>query len=561
MASSIPTLWHRFRALTWPLFQSPLRWQALGMLGLLLALLFSVSGFNIINSYVGRDFITAVSERRPERFYPLALLYAGVFLASTVIAVVYRFTEERLGLLWRDWLTRELTGRYLAHRAYLNLLSQHDIDNPDQRITEDVRTFTSTTLSLLLILLNSAITLCAFSGILWSITPWLLAAAMAYALLGSLMTILVGRKLVLLNFLQFKKEADLRHELIHLQERAEPIALQRDERKEQARILNRLAEVVDNFKRIIGVNRNLGLFTTAYNYMIQLIPVLIVAPLYVRGRVEFGVVTQSAMAFDHVIKAFSVLMTEFQRISSLAAVISRLGSLLEAMVEEPTLVGGSGIEVLPSKDLVSFEHITLWNLEKRVLIRDLSLEIPRGQRVLLIGPNGVGRSLLLRATAGLWRHGEGRIRRPELDSVIFVPQRPYLVPSSLRELLQPAGATAPLAEQRLRATLRQVRFEEIVERAGGLDQNRDWGNLLSPGEQQVLIFARLLLAQPVFAFLDEATAALEASCRFHLYTLLARTPIGYLSVENDKLLARFHDRILELTPTGTWHLDSVSRSA
>jgi putative ATP-binding cassette transporter len=347
--------WSRFVALGTPFLQSEVRWQALALLGLLMALLLAISGLNILNSYVGRDFMTAVARREASRFSTLALLYAGVFAVTTIVTVFYRFTEERLGLFWRQWLTQYVMTRYLAHHAYYWLTARTDIDHPDQRIAEDIRTFTATTLSFVLILLNAMITLVAFSGVLWSITPWLVVAAVGYALFGSLMTLVLGYQLVGLNFLQLKKEADLRYDLMRVREEAEAIAFRHGEAQEHTRLSGRLTAAVENLKRIMAINRNLGFFTTGYNYMTQIIPVLIVAPLYMRGASEFGVVTQAAMAFAFVLGAFSLIVTEFQRISSFAAVITRLGALGEAITETRVLAE-PGIEVVDGDDCVPYDH-------------------------------------------------------------------------------------------------------------------------------------------------------------------------------------------------------------
>jgi len=212
--------WLRFVTVTKPLWKSEVRCKALTVLAVLLVLLLSVKSLDVINSYVARDFMTAIAGREVARFWHLALLYFGVFVLSTIVAALARFSEEHLGLLWRDWLTRHLTDRYLAWLAYYRMTGRPEIDNPDQRIAEDVKTFTTSTLSFILILLNSTLALVAFSGVLWSITPWLVLAAVSYAAFGSLMALLLGRQLVGLDILQLKKEADFRYELIRVRESA-----------------------------------------------------------------------------------------------------------------------------------------------------------------------------------------------------------------------------------------------------------------------------------------------------------------------------------------------------
>jgi putative ATP-binding cassette transporter len=547
-------LWSRFWTVGLPFFRSERRGVALGLLGVLVALLLGVSGFNVLSSYVLRDLMTAIAERHSDRYYPLAFWYFVVFAASTVVAVFYGYTEGRLGLVWRQWLTSHLIGRYLTGRAYYRINSREDIDNPDQRISEDVKNFTVTTLTFGLLLLNAIITLCAFLGVLWSITPWLFVVAVGYAALGSLLTIVLGRRLVGLNNQQLKKEADFRYELVHVREHAESLALIGGERTEQARLGGRLRELVENYKAIILVSRNLGFFTTGYNYLIQLVPILIAAPLYLRGDVEFGVVTQALVAFTQVVNAFSVIVVQFQNLSTFAAVVARLGSLWEA-IEETASATGRAIRIVEDDRRVAFLGLTLQTPKQgRLLIKDLNLEVPVGRRLLIEGHNGAGKSALFRATIGIWEGGEGTIVRPAREKVMFLPQRPYTLPGTLRDQFACAAPGNDVSEERLLAALAAVHFDSVLQRVGGLDVEHDWANVLSPGEQQLVAFARLLLMQPPFAFLDEATKAVGGQRARNLYKELAKTPVTYLSVTDQPGLQEFHDQVLDLHPDGTWTL-------
>jgi putative ATP-binding cassette transporter len=313
------------------LLTSEVRRKAIGLLVLLLVFALSVNGLNVVNSYVGRDFMTAISGRDMPGFARLAILYIGVFAVATVVAVLYRFSEERLGLLWRSWLTKRVTARYLARRTYLRLRESAEIDNPDQRIAEDIRAFTTSTLSFALIFLNAILAAVSFSGVLWTISPLLFGVAVGYAALGTLMSILLGRPLVGLNYVQFGREADFRAALIHVRGNAESVALLRHEGRLRQRLMDRIDELVQNFRRITSVNRNLGFFTTGYNYLIQIIPILVVAPQFIRGEAEFGVITQSAMAFTQLLGAFSLIVNQLGALSSFAAVIARLGGFAEAL--------------------------------------------------------------------------------------------------------------------------------------------------------------------------------------------------------------------------------------
>jgi ABC transporter transmembrane region 2 len=239
--------------------------QAKLMFAGLIVLLLGINGTNVLNSYVGRDFMTAIKHRNKAQFIEEALLYIGVFAASTVVAVISRFTEERLGLLWREFLTRRGINKYLDEGTYYRLQTAEGLANPDERIAEDIRAFTVTTLSFVLMLLNSAFTVIAFSGVLWLISPLLFGGAVIYAACGSYVTLVLSRPLIKLNYDQFDKEADFRSGLIHVRENAESILLARREDRLKVRLQSRLDNFVTNFRAIISINRNVGFFTTGYN--------------------------------------------------------------------------------------------------------------------------------------------------------------------------------------------------------------------------------------------------------------------------------------------------------
>jgi putative ATP-binding cassette transporter len=561
MLSTVRHAWSRWLRVSKPYFTSEARWKAAGLLAVLLALLLAMSGLNVVNSYVGRDFMTAIAERAPQRYAWLALLYLGVFAASTAVGGFSRYTELCLGLRWREWLTRDLIHRYLSGHAYSRINLKQEIDNPDQRISQDVQTFTTTSLSFFIILVSSAITVAAFSGVLWSITPWLFVVAVGYPALGTIGAVFIGHRLVELNNLQLKKEADLRYELIHVREHADSLALDHREGKEEAALGDRVRWLVENYRAIIRVLRNLKFYSGGYNYLTQLIPVVLVAPLYMRGEVEFGVVTQAAMAFSQVFNAFSLIVEQFQDISTFSAVVNRLAALAQAIDERPA-PDQAPIRIAEEDKRVAFEGLTLRTpKEGRVLVRDLSLEVPRGRRLLITGPNGVGKSALFRAAAGVWEWGQGRVVRPAWAHVVFVPQRPYLVPGSLRDQLR-GGGVPDAGDDRLLEVLRSVHLGAVLERVGGLDAEHDWASTLSLGEQQLLAVARLLLADPAFAFLDHTTSALSERRREGIYKRLSETSITYISIsDRHPSTDRYHDALLEITEDGGWRTEEVGAAA
>jgi putative ATP-binding cassette transporter len=554
-------LWDRFtRMVKRFIADSEMGRIALLRFGLLILFLFGINGLNVVNSYVGRDFMTAIADRDKAGFVTQALYYIAVFAALTVVAVISRYTEESLGLLWREWLTRRMLDRYLGHKNYYRLGLAGEIGNPDQRIAEDARAFTVTTLSFMLMLLNSSFTIVAFSGVLWTISPLLFVVAVLYAVTGSYLAIRLGRPLIRLNYDQLDKEADFRSSLIQVRENADAIALLGREGRLHARLLRRLGDLAANFRKIIRINRNLGFFTTGYNWLIQIIPALLVAPLYFDGKVEFGVVTQAAMAFSVLLGAFSLIVTQFQSISSFAAVIARLGALAEAIdaVDPELRAEAPAIEIVEDEGQVAYERLTLRSPRSgRTLVGELSVAIPHGRRVLVAGPDETARAGLLRATAGLWDTGEGRIARPAQEHIMFLPERPYLHSGTLRELLLRSKLESEVPDERIRKVLGALNIESIPARFGGLDTEHRWGGILPLGEQQLLAAARLILAAPRFAFLYRPESALDLGDVERLLDLFVRHSISYVVFDETVGSLGRYDAVLELLADGRWRWSFV----
>jgi putative ATP-binding cassette transporter len=554
------TIIDRFVEMMRTLLKSEVGGKAKALFIVLILFLFGINALNVVNSYVGRDFMTAIENRNMSGFLRYALLYVGVFAASTIAAVLYRYAEERLGLLWRKWLTERAVTRYLDKNTYYRLHDAGDLPNPDQRIAEDIRSLTSTTLSFVLMFLNASFTVVAFSGVMWTISPLLFAVAVAYAALGSFLTIYLGKPLVRLNYDQLDKEANFRARLLHVGENAASIALLRREGRLKARLLDRLEQLTSNFQHIIQVNRNLGYFTTGYNYLIQIIPALVVAPLFIHGKAEFGVISQSAMAFGHLLGAFSLIVTQFQSISNYTAVIARLGGLREAMDNaRPPVI--PEIESCDSCGIVAFDGLTLRSRRRgRVLVDKLNLTIPIGTRVLIRTQSDSTKHVLFRATADLWDKGEGRILRPGLDDMMFVPERPYLPPGTLREALLHTGQENQVSDEQILETLHALNLESVLRRIGGLDTERKWGDLLSLAEQQLLAFARVLIAAPSFVFLDQPSRALSELQVNELLKRLSERGITYLTLGDDEDTA-LYDQLLEIAEDGSWTLSPLPVTA
>ena len=539
-------------------FASERRRKARVYLICLLVLALAVGFVQDRMSFAGRDFMTAIVRKDMTAYVPTLLWYLATFVLAIPVGVYYRWVEERLALLWREWMAQHLVKRYFNNRAYVRLRGTESVDNPDQRISEDVRNFTTSSLSFLLIALNSLITLVVFIRVLWSISGTLVTVMAVYAIGGTIISVFIGRKLVGLHYKQYQKEADFRYGLVRVRDNAESIAFYRGEKREHLDLYNRLTAAVSNMRSIIIFNRRLAFFTNSYNYLALVIPVVIVAPLYMRGTIEFGVVTQTAGAFSQVLAAASLIITQFGGLSAYLAGVQRLGNLWDQLDEHDA----EEMRIAYESENVPDDHSRVVKLtdldicsprDNRTLVKDLSFEVKPRHSLLIMGPSGSGKSSILRTIAGLWPACGGSMQRPAYDQVMFIPQRPYMVEGSLREqLLYPypeKGAT----DDHIREVVAAANLSDVFDRVDD-DLNRvvDWNNVLSIGEQQRVAFARLFLRKPKFAFLDEATSALDEQNQTELYERLKESGIGYISVGHRTALVAFHERVLQLDRTGGW---------
>lgn len=542
--------------------------KAKWLTALLILFLLGINALNVLHSYVGRDFMTAIEDRDRSGFILMAFVYIGVFAASTLASGIYRYTEERFGLMWREWATRRTILGYADKRVYYRLKMAGEIENPDQRIAEDIRAFTTTTISFVLMLLNSTLTVVAFSGVLWSISPMLFVVSILYAAAGTCLTYFVGRRLVRLNFDQLDKEANFRAELIHLRSNAESVALCRREGRLIRLLIQNLGNLTGNFLNIIKTSRNVNFCTTGYNWLIQIIPALIIAPMFIEGKVQFGVITQSAIAFGHLLGAFSLIVTQFQSISSFTAVLARLSSLTEANGQAKAAEISASQNPKDDRQVI-YQRVTLRAPQRdRVLVRELTLDIPHGRHALVCGSDDLTRSALFRATAGLWEVNGGKIVRPPLEKILFVTERPYLPPGSLRELfIRPWPEDAQPIEKdllnnefpeiRILEALRSLGIDSLPKRFGGINTPQNWESELTLSEQQRLVVARVLLAAPRFAFLEKPSTTLTPEQVEWVVGLLDRHDISCVTFEESSDNLDPYDMVLELEKDGFWTTSTV----
>jgi vitamin B12/bleomycin/antimicrobial peptide transport system ATP-binding/permease protein len=545
--------WRRLWMLAKPYWVSDQKRKARSLLAATIFMILLLVTFSAIFSYINRDVVNALQKYDAKRFHFLIMLF---FIWIGFVIVVYPFVPYligRLQILWREWMTEWAITEGFSDHAFYQMNLGGRIDNPDQRIQEDINSFTTSTLSYLNTTIGSVVMAAAFFGILWTISHWLAIALIGYSVVGTYLAITVGRRLVVINFNQERYEADFRFGLVHVRDNAESIAMYGGERQEHHELNRRFQWVVSNYKTLLKWQLYLGFVQTAYDNSVDLVPWLVLAGAYFSHRIQMGQIFQAATAFGAVKGTLSLVISDFQGLTRYATVVHRLATYLEECENARLDKANAGIEIAEAPR-IALENVSLATPDgQHELVDGLSLEVADGERLLVSGPSGVGKTSLTRAIAGIWNTGSGRITRPPLEDIMFLPQRPYMILGSLRaQLCYPRATDA--SDEDLHRILAEVNLTDLPGRVGGLDAERNWAELLSQGEQQRLAFARLLLNRPRFAFLDEATSALDPDNEATLYQQLVSRPIVVVSMGHRASLAQYHDRNLALAPGGRWEI-------
>jgi putative ATP-binding cassette transporter len=548
------------------------KWKAGGLLLLIAVFLLGYTGLSVVLNNKRGVLISALSAQDESRFWETVLVFLGVLVAYAPLLAGYDYLQKRLGLEWRRWLTGRFVADYFGDRAFYDIQQfQPDIDNPDQRIAEDVKNFTQQSLALFLVVVSSVLQVIAFSGVLWGISRNLVGFLVLYAVLGTLVTVgIFGQPLVRLNFEQLKREANFRFSLVRIRENAEAIAFYRGEAQETERVNNRFMAAFENFKGLIRWELGLNALTNAYEFIPFVLPAIVVAPAVFAGELEVGKVSEAQGAFMRVFFSLNVVVARFSELTSFGAGIDRLYGFAEALNhgeirEESGLekVNPEAAAATPDRPTIAIETAGSLALKdftlqtpnyQRTLVENLSIDIPDKTGLLIVGPSGCGKSSLLRAIAGLWQSGSGTIHRPALDDILFLPQKPYMILGTLREQLLYPNTSQGIEDTTLQETLEKVNLTDLAERFGGFDAVEEWGDVLSLGEQQRLTFARILLNRPDFAILDEATSALDLANEAKLYDHLRHTGTTFVSVGHRESLNDYHQNTLELGEDHTWVL-------
>ncbi|GLH44933.1 ABC transporter ATP-binding protein [Pseudomonas atacamensis] len=536
-------------AMTTPYWRSEEKGKAWTLLIAVIALtLFSVAISVWINSWY-KDFYNALQRKDEAAFWQLILYFCGIATVAILGAVYRLYLTQMLTIRWRAWLTEKHFKRWLDHKNYYQLEQGGYTDNPDQRISEDLNTYTANTLSLGLGLLRTIVSLVSFSIILWGVSGsievfgieipgYMFWCALLYAAVGSWLTHLIGRRLIGLNNKQQRFEADLRFSMVRVRENAESIALYNGEPNENRRLSNRFGLVWHNFWDIMRVSKRLTFFTSGYGQIAIIFPFVVAAPRYLSGKIELGELMQINSAFGNVQENFSWFITAYSDLAAWRATCDRLLSFRQAMSDNEQRT--PAIDVQNQGSDLQVHNLGLDLADGRHLLTDADMTVEPGERVMLSGRSGSGKSTLLRAMGHLWPAGHGNIRLPAAR-YLFLPQKPYLPIGKLREVLsypQPGDTYAP---ERYAQVLETCRLPHLV---GRLDEANHWQRMLSPGEQQRLAFARALLYAPQWLYMDEATSAMDEEDEATLYqALIDEIPgLSIVSVGHRSSLKRFHPR-------------------
>lgn len=539
---------------------------ALILLALLGLLLIGYTQLSVILNTQQGGIISSLSAKDQTRFWQTIWTFLGVLIVYVPLFAGFSYLQNKLGLFWRRWLTNRFLGQYFGDRSFYHLSNvTNDIDNPDQRISEDIRSFTQDSLVFLLVIIQSVLQVIAFSGVLWVISPKLVIFLVIYALAGTLITTgFFGRILVKLNFEQLKKEANFRFGLVRIRENAESIAFYRGEQQELNHLNNLFNQVFNNFNALIlWQELYLGLFTNSYEFITYIIPAVIVAPSVFSGDFEVGKVTEAQGAFFRVFYSLNIIVSRFQSLTNFAAGVNRLSSFSEYLDEDKLHITVRKAEQ-PKLDFIEdgrleLSHLTLQTPNyQRTLFKDVSFNLKSGQGLLIMGASGCGKSSLLRAIAGLWNSGTGAIIRPNLTEILFLPQKPYMILGTLREQLTYPNINLEISNEELETRLKDVNLGDLAERFGGFDVEKDWGDVLSLGEQQRIAFARILITKPPYTILDEATSALDLKNEQSLYQHLEQTKTTFISVGHRQTLTKYHQLLLEISEDNTWNLREIS---
>jgi len=554
----------RVYVLTKPYWVRRGAWKSWLVLGVTLAMGAALTSAGAYATYLLRDWTNALVGRRVSEFWYCLFLAMAFAAVRFVSGQAQSYLSTRLHLHWRQWLTTELIDRYLDRRTYYGIANDQLIDNPDQRIAAEVDPFCSSIAMLPSGLVTKVTDATVYIAILMSISKPLFVFVGAFTVIKTVAVLWLYKPTIKQNFDITVSEADLRYGVLHVRDNAETIAFYRGEPAERIQIVERLRTAIRRHLTLAVYSVRLNILQDVLGIGWQLIPLLILAPMFFSHGIEYGVIAQAIAAAGGVLASFSAVMVFIPLMSKACPNAVRLAEIHEKFEEL-----GRARQSTASTPRISFALGKTIELDKvwlqtpggeQQLVSDLSLKVGVQEHLVIVGQTGVGKSSLLRAMAGLWTRGEGRITMPSPDEALFLPQRPYMILSDLRSQLLYPRHRDNLSDADLQAILERVSLGDLAEKHGGFAAEKDWGRVLSLGEQQRIGFARALVAQPCFVFLDEATSAVDVETERLLYGLLARSTATFVSVGHRPTLLDYHVRALRLMAEGKWEIVPARRA-
>ena len=532
-------------------------WGMAIFLVLLIAALVALTAFN---TFVSNYLVDVIIERENfNKFVETLLVFAVGLILVTFLSGFVKFIRKKIALDWYEWLNDWILGKYFGDRAYYKLNFSSEIENPDQRLAQEIEPITTNTIRFLAVALEKSLEMVTFITILFMISQSVAFVLLAWTFIGNLIAVYLTQELNKINQEELELKANYNYAITHVRNHAESIAFFQGEAQESLSIKRRFKNLLTSTLRKIDWERNTETFNRGYQSAIQIFTFVIIGPLYMNnGDLTFGQVGQACLAANLFAAALGELIAEFGISGQVSSYIERLGEFsetLEKVSQTPENV--NTISFLEENNL-AFEDLTLQTPDyEKVIVENLSLQVQPGQSLLIVGPSGRGKSSLLRAIAGLWDSGTGRLVRPPLENFLFLPQRPYIILGTLREQLLYPHTERSMTDEELMAILQQVNLQHLLSRVENFDTEAPWENLLSLGEQQRLAFARVLVTRPDFIILDEATSALDLKNEDNLYQQLQATKNTFISVGHRESLFQYHQWVLELTADSGWQLVSI----
>ncbi len=529
-------------------------WLLTCIIALTLGIVFMLVQLNTWNN----SFYSALQNYDAEKISSELIHFSWLAAIYIILAVYSYYLQQTLILHWRRWLTTRFIDIWLQNKTYYNLqMFGKDTDNPDQRISEDVRQFVEMTLGFAIGILKSLCTFISFVFILyqlsgplsfsfmgktWTIHGYMLWASLLYSILGTYITHVVGRKLVKLNFIQQRYEADFRFSMIRLRESAESVAFYRGEAQEGKVFKNRFKLLLDNFWQLVNKQKQLVFLNSGYSQIAIIFPFVVAMNRYLAKEVSLGGLMQVASAFGRVQDSLSYFVDMYSSIAQWQAVVMRLTYFGRHMHEVSQQAEQFHVERFATSEAVSVEQMQVNLPDDTVLLQDISFTLQPGHNVLIKGVSGSGKSTLLRALAGIWPFVTGKINLPKTEELMFIPQKPYIPLGSLREALLYPGKKA-LSDEELLHLLDLCQIGYLRDK---LDFVADWSHVLSVGEQQRLAFVRAHIQEPKWLFLDEATSALDEDTEAAMYALLAERlrQTTLVSIGHRSTLNKYHELML-----------------